>query len=143
MPDNVLYLSRTHPLVEGLVAHTMDTGLDPLLEGVASRSGVIRTPDVDRRTVLLFLRFRFYIVSQQRRQEIPLLAKACKLAAFSGRPGDLQWLSTNAAEALLEAQPEQNVLPQQAAAQVESALADQHDEQAYVILFSTNCRLIF
>ena len=32
---DVLYLSRTHPFVEGLAGYVMDAALDPLLEGVA------------------------------------------------------------------------------------------------------------
>ena len=101
----------------------MDTALDPLLEGVASRSGVIRTADVSRRTVLLLLRFRYHIVTQQGRQEIPLLAEACEVVAFAGRPSAPHWLTTAEAEALMLAQPGQNVLPVQATAQIEQVLA--------------------
>ncbi len=46
--DGELYLSRTHPFVEGLASYVMDTALDPLGEGVARRCGVIRTARVQR-----------------------------------------------------------------------------------------------
>jgi superfamily II DNA or RNA helicase len=120
--ENVLYLSRTHPLVEGLAAFTMDTALDPLLNGVAKRSGVIRTYDVEQRTVLLLLRFRYHIVTQRGQKETPLLAEACDIVAFRGKAGAPEWLSADEAEQLLQAQPGANVATGQATAQVERLL---------------------
>ncbi|MCR5258891.1 MAG: DEAD/DEAH box helicase, partial [Desulfovibrio sp.] len=46
-------LSRTHPLVEGIAGYVMDTALDPELQSPASRSGVMYTDAVSRRTTLL------------------------------------------------------------------------------------------
>src|SRR5207248_1501776 len=34
-----VYLSRTHPLVEGLASFVLDTALDPLVDGKARRAG--------------------------------------------------------------------------------------------------------
>ena len=48
VPDGVLYLNRTHPIVEGLATFVMDTALDPLGKGVARRAGVI--PDCQSRS---------------------------------------------------------------------------------------------
>ena len=123
VPDHVQYLSRTHPLVEGLATHTMQTALDPLLDGVAKRCGVIRTDAVTKRTVLLLLRFRYHIVTHQRQDKIPLLAEACDLTAFQGRFENPEWLSSADAEYLLQAQPKGNVLKPQASAQVENVLS--------------------
>ena len=47
VPEDVLYLNRTHPFVAGLAGYVMDTALDPLGKGVARRCGVIRTGKVD------------------------------------------------------------------------------------------------
>lgn len=126
VPDNVLYLSRTHPLVEGLATYTMDTALDPLQEGIARRCGVIRTQAVAKRTVLLLLRFRYHLVTQRGRQEVPLLAEACEVVAFRGRTDTPEWLPEGEAEAesLLQAQPAANITPEQASAQIERLLAD-------------------
>lgn len=122
--DNVLYLSRTHPFVEGLATYTMDTALDPLLEGVAKRAGVMRTRSVPKRTVLLLLRFRYHLIHRQGREETPLLAEECAVMAFRGRVPQLEWLSQEEAEPLLQAVPDSNIAPQQAADQVQRVLDD-------------------
>lgn len=124
VPDNVLYLSRTHPLVEGLAAFAMDTALDPLLDGVAKRCGVIRTKDVSKRTVLLLLRFRYHIIKRQGRVETPLLAEACDVVAYRGRADAPEWVLNDEAERLLQAQPSANIMPQQASSQVERILQE-------------------
>jgi len=115
VPDKVLHLTRTHPIVEGLAAYVMDTALDPLLEGVARRCGAIRTRAVERTTTLLLLRFRYHILTRRGEQEVPLLAEACKIVGYAGRPDAPEWLPDGEAEALLQAQPDANIAPQQAA----------------------------
>ena len=55
--DDVIYLNRTHPIVEGLASYVMDAALDPLLAGVARRCGATRTRAVTVRTTLLLARF--------------------------------------------------------------------------------------
>ncbi len=124
VPDNVLYLSRTHPLVEGLATYTMDTALDPLQAGVAKRCGVIRTGAVAKRTVLLLLRFRYHLITRRGQEERPLLAEACDVAAFRGRTQNPEWLSEEEAEALLVAQPAANIVAEQASAQIQRVLED-------------------
>jgi len=110
-----LPLSRTHPLVEQLANHVLNAALDPLLEGVARRSGVIRTGMVSRRTTVLLIRLRFHIVSKLGDQERPLLAEDARVLAFAGSPQNAEWLPAEQAEALLLAEPEANVAPDQAA----------------------------
>lgn len=110
-----LHLSRTHPLVENLANHVLNATLDPLLDGVARRSGVIRTSRVTRRTTVLLVRLRFHIVTMQGEQERPLLAEDCQVLAFAGSPQNAEWLAADQAEALLQVQPEANVAPDQAA----------------------------
>ena len=110
-----LYLNRTHPIVEGLASYVMDTALDPLGNGMARRCGVIRTGRVERRTTVLLVRFRYHIITRRGDAELPLLAEDCRVLAFAGSPQNPQWLDTTQAEALLQVQPEANVLPDQAA----------------------------
>jgi len=114
VPDNVLHLTRTHPIVEGLATYVMEAALDPLLQGVARRCGATRTRAVGRTTTLLLLRFRYHIVTQRGQDETPLLAEECQVLGFTGRPDVPQWLSIDEAEELLQAQPDANVAPQQA-----------------------------
>jgi hypothetical protein len=114
VPEQVTYLGRTHPIVEGLAAYTMDTALDPLLDGAAKRAGVIRTKAVRQATTLLLLRFRYHIVTHKRDGEIPLLAEECQVVGFTGREEEPAWLSSETIEDLLQAAPDANVQPQQA-----------------------------
>lgn len=131
VPDDTLYLSRTHPLVEGLATYTLETSLDSLADGVAKRCGVIRTKDVDRRTILFLLRFRYHLVIRRGGEETPLLAEACDLIAFRGRANAPEWLDVEEAESLLQAEPapKTKFTPQQKSAQIEYVLADMENLQ--------------
>jgi superfamily II DNA or RNA helicase len=104
-----LHLTRTHPIVEALAGHVIDTTLDPLLASLAHRCGVIRTGAVERRTTLLLVRYRFHLLTRRDGVERPLLAEDCRLLGFAGPPDDPQWLEDEAAEALLAAVPEANI----------------------------------
>ena len=112
--DEQVYLSRTHPIVEGLATYVMDTALDPIGEGVARRCGVIRTSKVEKRTTLLLVRFRYHILTKRGETEQALLAEDCQLLAFAGSPQNAQWLDGSVAEELLLAQPDANVHAEQA-----------------------------
>jgi superfamily II DNA or RNA helicase len=114
--DGELYLSRTHPVVEGLATYLMDAALDALGNGIARRCGVIRTRRVQERTTLLLLRTRYHLITHLADgRERPLLAEDCHLAAFTGAPASARWLDPAAAEALLAAEPDANVPPDVAA----------------------------
>ena len=103
-------LTRTHPVVEGLAKHVMETALDVTLKGVGKRCGVVRTQSVQARTTLLLLRMRFHIVNLGRDgKESPLLAEDLVLVGFEGRPGNAQWIEPERAEALLQAQADANI----------------------------------
>jgi superfamily II DNA or RNA helicase len=110
-----VYLTRTHPLVEGLATWVMDAALDGASEGAARRCGVIRTRAVERRTTVLLLRLRYHVVARRGGEDSPLLAEDCRLAAFTGLPAAAEWLPDGAGEALLAAEPAGNVSPDQAA----------------------------
>lgn len=103
----VLNLNRTHPIVEGLATHVMDTALDPISESVARRCGVIRTGQISRRTTVLLMRLRYHIIGSL--QPTPLLVEDCQLLAFEGSPQNAQWLDSERAEALLHVVPEENI----------------------------------
>ena len=118
------YLSRTHPIVEGLAAYTMDAALDPLGNGIARRSGVIRTDHVQRRTTILLIRFRFHIVTKRGAEDRPLLAEDLALLAFEGSPQEPTWLTLEQAEALLAAEPKGNVHADQAATFLQRIIDD-------------------
>ncbi len=121
-----VHLHRTHPLVEGLAGHVLDTALDPLLapKALARRAGVIRTRDVETRTTLALLRLRFHIVTGRGADERALLAEDCHLAAWRGAGAAAEWLTRHQAEQLLLAAPAANVAPEAGRHFAEKALED-------------------
>ena len=108
------YLTRTHPFVENLASFVMDTALDGLDNGVAKRSGAIRTSAVDIRTTLLLIRLRYHLIITRFGESYPLLAEEVCALAFTGSSQEPEWLSTDAAEKLIIAKPDENIYPQQA-----------------------------
>ncbi|MDP9485830.1 MAG: DEAD/DEAH box helicase [Actinomycetota bacterium] len=124
--EGEVYLSRTHPVIEGLASHVMDAALDPLGEGIARRSGVTVTSRVGRRTTLLLVRYRYHILTRRggTGEERALLAEDCQVVAFSGSPASPEWLSQDEAEALLWAEPEGNVAPDRAAHFLRRVISD-------------------
>ena len=112
--DGEVYLSRTHPIVEGLAGYVLDTAIDPLTQSIARRSGVIITGKVQRRTTLLLLRLRYHIITRQAGQEMPLLAEDCQTIAFEGSPENAQWVDSERIEQLMDTMPEQNITPDRA-----------------------------
>lgn len=110
-----IYLSRTHPIVEGLATYSMDTALDPLGdERAPRRCGVIRTRKVATITTALLLRFRYHIITERNGVERPLLAEDLAVAAFEEYPDEARWLNREQAEALFQLEPEANVPARQA-----------------------------
>jgi hypothetical protein len=114
VPEGVRLVGRLHPLVEGLAEYLLTSALDPnSLDGdkpPASRSGVLRTAAVGRRTTLLLLRLRLLIETVGK--PVPLLTEELVVAGFEGRPENLKWLDEKAALALLEeAVPAGNLSP--------------------------------
>jgi hypothetical protein len=112
--DGVTYLSRTHPLVDGLASYVVDTALDPQLGGQAKRAGATRTNVVQTRTTLLLVRYRFDVITTRDGEEHRQVAEDAGLLAFTGAPEAAEWLDGEAAAALLDATPAGNVSPEQA-----------------------------
>ncbi len=112
--SRALYLSRTHPVVEGLASYVLTSALDPILPSPARRCGAIRTSIVQRRTTVLLVRYRFHLIVQRHGIESALLAEDAALLAFAGSPQDPQWLVAETAEGLLDAMPSSNLAPEAA-----------------------------
>ncbi|MCY4088147.1 MAG: helicase-related protein [Actinomycetia bacterium] len=114
-PEGLIYLSRTHPLVEGLASHVVDTAFDPVSGGKARRAGATRTSAVETRTTLLLARIRHEILTRRRgHPDRQLLAEESQLLAFTGAPGSANWLPSTEAETLLTVGPEGNITHEQA-----------------------------
>jgi hypothetical protein len=75
----------------------------------------MRTRNVPIRTTLLLCRFRFQLQTQGQGIEHTCLTEECALLAYTGAPERAIWLEDDAAQTLLTAEPDQNILPDQAA----------------------------
>lgn len=126
--EGVTYLQRTHPFIEGLAKYALDTALDPHLDSLAKRCGVIRSGMVEKRTTLLLIRFRYHIITKRQNTETPLLAEDSQLYAFTGMPQNAKWVKASEVEKLLNIKPEINVHP----AQAENFLQGVIDEFSYI-----------
>jgi superfamily II DNA or RNA helicase len=118
--EGQILLTRTHPYVESLAAYIMDTALDDtpsdnVNDFRARRSGAIRTAQVQSRTTLLLVRFRYHLITQTGDETRQLLAEDSQIIAFEGAPESAKWLAGDVSENLLNAQPDENIHPQQAA----------------------------
>jgi hypothetical protein len=125
VPDGAEYLSRTHPLVEGLATWVLESALDAARKGVAARAGATRTAAVGSRTTLLLVRRRFDIELMRGGRRQRLLAEDAAVHAFSGDASAPDWLDDAEAEALLAAAPAGNVSPEQAREMVSRVVAAQ------------------
>ena len=110
----VEYLSRTHPVVEGLASWVLDTALDDVQAAderiIARRSGVAVTDAVSQATTLLLTRFRYHLnVVRRSGSEDPLLAEEVVTLAFTGTAESPTWLDEEAVQKLLEAAPSGNL----------------------------------
>jgi len=126
-------LSRTHPVVEGLASWVLDTALDPIGEGVASRCGAVRSSAVQARTIALVVRVRYDLATAASRGEG--IAEEARVVAFRGRPDAPEWLNDDEAAALLKVAPSANVAAdqqRQVVRQVVDALPSlQHQLEAF------------
>ncbi|NCC05645.1 MAG: ATP-dependent helicase [Proteobacteria bacterium] len=113
--EDQTYLARTHPFVEMLATHVMNTALDPLEKSIARRAGAMRTKSVPTRTTLLLCRFRFQLQTQGAGVDHTCLTEECALLAFTGAPERAQWMENDSALTLLGATPDENINPDQAA----------------------------
>lgn len=118
----------------------MDTALDPKCESPARRSGVIRTSMVEKRTILVIVRYRFHIVSashpvnSELRIANGILVDDLGVLAFSGPPqSGFLLLSKKEAEWLMDASPDANLPPDIAKKQIERVTSNFDSIQSYIV----------
>lgn len=131
-------LFRTDPAVRAVARYVLDSALDQNLsenDRPARRLGVIRTTDVDHRTVLLLVRYRFRLTLPSPRrtgrtkgEPRELVAEDAQLLAWRTAPeGTREWLTDEQTAALLAAAPDRNTIPSMRDQQIVRAL-DELDE---------------
>lgn len=122
-PPDVRVLRRSDPLVGNVARHVLEAALDPTLDGPARRCCVVRTADVDRRTLLLLLRLRFQLhVPTPSGTRSLLVEDAALLALRDPGTGTLEPLDDAATEKMLSVKPSENVPAHVATAQLEGVL---------------------
>lgn len=72
----------------------------------------MRTHTVARRTTLLLVRLRLYLILPGREGPRPMVAEEARVLAYRGRSADPDWLGPEEVEALLAAEPTGNVAPE-------------------------------
>lgn len=112
--EGVIYLSRTHPIVDGLASYTLDAALDEVqAEGeriIARRCGVTKTNGVTEKTSLLVVRLRYHLkVKRRSGSDAPLLAEEVLTLAFTGSQDDPKWLNEEDSKNLLDVAPSGNL----------------------------------
>jgi hypothetical protein len=114
VPPGIDYLSRTHPIVEGLASWVLDTALDDVQAAgertIARRCGVTATGAVSEVTTLLLVRFRHHLhVVHRDGGDAPLLAEEVISLGFTGTPAAPRWLADDVVHSLLDAPPSANL----------------------------------
>lgn len=122
-PEGAIWLSRSHPLVEGLAGYLMETATDPVLDSIARRTGVSRTSTVPERTVVLLLRLRYHLVKRLGAQETRSLVEECLTVGFTGETDAPTWLADEDLDLLLAATPEGNITPDLSRHQLEPVIS--------------------
>ncbi|HUZ57085.1 MAG TPA: helicase, partial [Streptosporangiaceae bacterium] len=114
VPHGAATLIRSDPATVGIARYVLDAALDSALDPQvrpARRCGVITTSAVDVLTVALLTRVRIHLSLPGRAGPRTQVAEEARVLAFTGTPAEPDWLSPDAVEALLAAQPDANVAP--------------------------------
>lgn len=89
--DGVAYLSRTHPVVEGLSSFVMESSLDDQLDGIGARAGVSIVEGIETVTNIVLTRMRFNVtMTEKDRSSLALVEEVVPLG-FEGRPREESW----------------------------------------------------
>ena len=122
--DGVEYISRTHPLVDGIADYVVNTALDETEpNALAKRCGVIRTSDVKKRTTLLLLRYRFHLQNRRNRQTTSaMIAEDVQIVGFESSPKAPIWLKPSEIDAVLNSRPTENIDPSVARKAIQDVL---------------------
>jgi superfamily II DNA or RNA helicase len=117
------FLTRSHPLVESLASHVLQSALDPkLAEGggvrapIAARCGLVQTDAVRERTTVVLLRNRYQIETAALAgdERDPMLAEDVFALALEGDLSSPKRLPPECAAELVDVVPKANIDPSRA-----------------------------
>jgi len=106
-------VARTDPAVQTIARYVLESALDdtvPARDRPARRAGVMRTSEVQTRTTLLLVRFRFQLDLPSADGIQQRVAEDARVLAFEGSAHQAIWLPDDQAEALLVVEPTGNVV---------------------------------
>lgn len=129
--ENVLH--RTDAAVEALATYVLESALDaglPEDARPARRCAVIRTEEVQARTTLLLMRYRFHLTLPSRSGDRMAVAEDVATLAYATPDGQLEWLEPTEVDRLLGTAPTGNVGG--AGQFINSALAKLPDLQSHL-----------
>jgi len=125
-PQGFKYLGRNHPFTEQLSQHVLNSALQGS-EPRAARAAVVRSADVEQKTVLLQLRVRNVIAEQPSNKQI--VAEEMWLWAYRGNIQQGQFLAKEeACRLLMSVSPSQNVEDGEKAYWLKEEMGWVHDE---------------
>lgn len=127
-----VYVTRSHPLVESLASHVLQSALDTKLAedgagrraAIAARCGLVQTDAVRERTTVILLRNRYQIETDSRTGEDrdPLLAEDVFAIALEGDLASSTRLPAERAAELVEVVPKANFDPARAERLLKAAI---------------------
>jgi len=123
--EGATWLTRSHPLVDGLATFVLNAAADEAVESAARRCGVIASAAVSSRTVILLLRIRYELVTKRGDDEHRQIAEECLTVGFSGTMSDPAWLGPAAVETVLDSTAAGNVSPDLARHDLKQILAQE------------------
>jgi hypothetical protein len=125
------FVTRSHPLVESLASHVLQSALDPkLVEGggargpIAARCGLVQTDAVRERTTVILLRNRYQIETEARTggDRDPMLAEDVFAIALERELANPKRLPPDRAAELVDVVPKANFDPARAERMLKSAV---------------------
>jgi len=128
-PSGYKYLGRNHPFTEHLSQHIINSALQGASQR-AARSAVLRTADVNQKTILFQLRVRNVIAEQPSNKQI--VAEEMWLWGYKGEVNQKQFLDKETALALLMSiKPTQNMEEGEKAYWLNEEMSWVHDETSF------------
>ena len=124
--DGLQYLARTHPVIEGLAGHLVESALDATLEKsqrLGRRAGVSRIAGIDSVVTVLLLRPRYHLEARHRGVTTPMLVEEILTLGFSGPASKPDWIDEERATEMLNAPTVGNVAPEDKQRRLSSALS--------------------
>jgi superfamily II DNA or RNA helicase len=128
-PSGYKYLGRNHPFTEHLSQHIINSALQGASQR-AARSAVLRTADVNQKTILFQLRVRNVIAEQPSNKQI--VAEEMWLWGYEGEVNQKQFLDKETALTLLMSiKPTQNMEEGEKAYWLNEEMSWVHDETSF------------